>query len=323
MPSWSELQKGAELARVLRGKPEAAPSVMDNYATQQPQLTDPAADAIGPPTIGGLSIDPTDYIGPGFFKSMAAAGAKLLAGAPLLMGGIKSVAREAPQAEALRLAQQRAALPVEQNGLGLPANNTPQMRADAMGAIDSYHGTNHDISSVDLGNSGLKTGNPNAALGFFSTPNTQEASRYATGWGSNGANVMPLKLLPEQTYQMPFKELDDMAMLPYRNMIADPSYNPKSVVKFGDMEGQRAAAARTKVYEDEARKQVEQRRADLVSKGYDSAIVNRGKPMEEFISMNPDNIRSRFAAFDPWRRNAAIAAAMGVAAPDLLAKERQ
>jgi hypothetical protein len=34
-----------------------------------------------------------------------------------------------------------------------------------------------------------------------------------------------------------------------------------------------------------------------------------------------DDIRSRFAAFDPWRRNAAIAAAMGVAAPDLLAKD--
>ena len=35
----------------------------------------------------------------------------------------------------------------------------------------------------------------------------------------------------------------------------------------------------------------------------------------------PDNIRSRFAAFDPFRRNAAIAAAMGVAAPNLLAAE--
>jgi hypothetical protein len=37
----------------------------------------------------------------------------------------------------------------------------------------------------------------------------------------------------------------------------------------------------------------------------------------------PDNIRSRFAAFDPWRRDAATAAAFGVAAPDLLAKEQE
>jgi len=35
-----------------------------------------------------------------------------------------------------------------------------------------------------------------------------------------------------------------------------------------------------------------------------------------------DNIRSRFAAFDPFRRNAAIAAAMGVAAPNLMAQDR-
>jgi len=35
----------------------------------------------------------------------------------------------------------------------------------------------------------------------------------------------------------------------------------------------------------------------------------------------PESIRSRFAAFDPFRRNAAIAAAMGVAAPNLLAAE--
>lgn len=47
----------------------------------------------------------------------------------------------APQEEALRLAQQRAALPVEQGGLGLPAGNTPEMRSAAMGFQDFYHGT--------------------------------------------------------------------------------------------------------------------------------------------------------------------------------------
>ena len=46
-----------------------------------------------------------------------------------------------PQAKALQLAQKRAALPVEQGGLGLPLNNTPEMRAEAMGARDWYHGT--------------------------------------------------------------------------------------------------------------------------------------------------------------------------------------
>ena len=42
---------------------------------------------------------------------------------------------------------------------------------------------------------------------------------------------------------------------------------------------------------------------------------------EHTISLNPDNVRSRFAAFDPWRRNTAVAASLGFLAPDLLAEE--
>ena len=36
---------------------------------------------------------------------------------------------------------------------------------------------------------------------------------------------------------------------------------------------------------------------------------------------DPSVLRSRFAAFDPYRKTAATAAAFGVAAPDLLAAE--
>lgn len=46
-----------------------------------------------------------------------------------------------PQDKALDIAQQRAALPVDQGGLGLLANNTAEERAAAMGAIDYLHGT--------------------------------------------------------------------------------------------------------------------------------------------------------------------------------------
>jgi len=41
------------------------------------------------------------------------------------------------------------------------------------------------------------------------------------------------------------------------------------------------------------------------------------------VVFSPDQIRSRFAAFDPLRKTAATAAAAGLAAPDLLAAERQ
>lgn len=53
------------------------------------------------------------------------------------------------------LAQQRAALPVNQGGLGLPANNTAMDRARAMGwDTDAYHGTRGDISAFDLSRHG-------------------------------------------------------------------------------------------------------------------------------------------------------------------------
>jgi len=54
---------------------------------------------------------------------------------------IKDVGKRYPQQAALDLAQARAALPIEQGGLGLPANNTPEMRSQAMNAIDYLHGT--------------------------------------------------------------------------------------------------------------------------------------------------------------------------------------
>ena len=53
------------------------------------------------------------------------------------------------------LAQQRAALPVNQRGLDLPANNTAMDRARAMGWVDdAYHGTDADISEFDLSRHG-------------------------------------------------------------------------------------------------------------------------------------------------------------------------
>ena len=68
----------------------------------------------------------------------------------------------APQDEALRLAQQRATLPVKQGGLGLPADNTPEQRAAAMGFTqDAYHGT--PIFDNGIGGNILRF-NPNASV---------------------------------------------------------------------------------------------------------------------------------------------------------------
>ena len=49
--------------------------------------------------------------------------------------------------------------------------------------------------------------------------------------------------------------------------------------------------------------------------------LGSGEKSNILATMNPDMLRSRFAAFDPWRKTAATAAAFGVAAPNLLAEE--
>jgi hypothetical protein len=59
----------------------------------------------------------------------------------------------------------------------------------------------------------------------------------------------------------------------------------------------------------------------IIDTGGKGGGMNEGHQV--VIPFNPDDVRSRFAAFDPWRRSAAVAAAMGVAAPDLMADEKQ
>jgi len=55
-----------------------------------------------------------------------------------------------PSAEELKAAQEAAARPVEEGGLGLPPDNTPAQRAQAMGAQPFYHGSaNPDIRELD------------------------------------------------------------------------------------------------------------------------------------------------------------------------------
>jgi hypothetical protein len=66
---------------------------------------------------------------------------------------------------------------------------------------------------------------------------------------------------------------------------------------------------------------------ELKKLGHDSILDVSGKgggsKEPVVIPFDPSQVRSRFAAFDPFRKNAAIAAAMGVAAPDLMAKEKK
>jgi hypothetical protein len=158
-----------------------------------------------------------------------------------------------PQEEALRLAQQRAALPVEQGGLGLIAENTPEMRAKAMGFdVEAYHGTNKDFLAFDKSKRGSSTDFGWYGSGEYSSPTTTGAEAYAMTDFPNykeSANIIPLLI-----------------------------NNPE-------------------------------------------AIKNKYGYITEYVTREPEQLRSRFAAFDPFRKDVATATAMGVALPDLLAAE--
>lgn len=193
-------------------------------------------------------------------------------GVDALVDALRAGKKAAPQDEALALAQQRAALPIEQGGLGLPPNNTAMDRAKAMGFdADVYHGTGADIAKFDKSFDKLDRG--------FWFGNEEVASNFAKSKQATGGNpnVIPSMVRLEN---------------PYVYDALDPN----------------RAKGLKEIFEN-ANKEI-----------YDGVkMVNTNSPA--VVVKNPDNIRSRFAAFDPYRKSAAIAASMGVAAPDLLAEE--
>jgi len=199
---------------------------------------------------------------------------------------LNKLAQEAtyPQQAALNLAQQRAALPVEQGGLGLLANNTAADRAKAMGFESGYvHGSpNPDITNLRPSITGAQ------GEGIYATNYLPESNMYSGT--KEGATNYPL-------YVNTQKALD----------VGEA--NPYDVLGF-DLQSQLA-----------------QRQKDAIisrQKETEDWLIKNGVPFmpsrEHYVSILPENLRSRFAAFDPFRKDVATATAMGVALPDLLAQ---
>ena len=221
-------------------------------------------------------------------------GLATLAAVPVVGGVAKAASKvgkadiAAERAEALLTAQRNAAKPVSEGGLGLRPDNTPIERAKAMGFEPAYHGTNKEIEQIDLSKAGEMTKNPNAPLGFWMTPNTQEASRYANFYVDRpeGANVMPLLVRKGQKYPISYTELNDIAMSVFKG----PGNTPKERYELG-------------------RESAKKLREKLRGENYETAVMAEGKPTEEIIALDPATVRSRFAAFDPAK----------LTSPDLLA----
>jgi hypothetical protein len=286
----------------------------------------------------------TNMMGGGFVASR-------LAPAPagsLGMNVISKRAFAAPQDEALRLAQQRAALPVEQHGLGLPAGNTPQQRAAAMAFENGFW---HETSAKNAENLRSFSLAPSMAKAAAS----DELTPYAVFLKRHGKTIN----VAENPVQMPMavnvgREFGFVDRPSLQNSLVSNGpnakeiqtaientkfYDKKMASKFDEMfkrsdydldAGDKMLAQwelKNKENAAIAKQLITDRFNSPSSYGADTIRLlndkgSMGRNVDTTMVMNPDNIRSRFAAFDPWRRNSALAAALGVAAPDLLAEEK-
>jgi len=360
-------------------------NVKDLVTDPENALSKTAANTLQ--TVQELPDSPSNFLGAGVTKSL-----------------------RGPQHEAMRLAQQRAALPPEQHGLGLPPDNTPQMRADMMFPNESYHGSLYDITKPNLNKASTEA---HAGQGFYSTSSPKDASmNYAningpdvsakvqrqfeqmvdgnydgrdfrriqsrlydgeltprqqevvlanTVGADNLGVVYPLRTRadmpvhldkPSTTQIPPLLEHDphyddwnstgeyrkfEKALAEHTNSGGSPDKLHEFVADYGTDPIDPKQLYKT--VEKDSSWLMDEHTGDPISPGTAAANFLRHFGADEIthrpqfrdpqlnigdqhtISMNPDNVRSRFAAFDPWRRNAAIAAATGTLAPDLLAEE--
>lgn len=194
----------------------------------------------------------------------------------------KPIQAVAPQQEALDTAQRNAALPIEEGGLGLPKDNTPEMRAQAMGfdlSNPQYHATNvpEDFTSIRPSSRG-KMG-----AGIYTSPEAQYAEKYG---GRQDVRILPIVSRGNYADSDTRENIFDMAR--EELYLKNPNFTSQELHNAASKEMQKS--------------------------GYSGFDVDK-----ERVTFRPDEMRSRFAAFDPFRMNTETASARGVAPPDLLA----
>jgi hypothetical protein len=168
-------------------------------------------------------------------------------------------------------AQKNAALPVEQGGLGLPPNNTAMDRAKAMGFDvdnDLFHGTSGDIKKFSNSKRGKNTSDitPASNVAHWMTNDPNYANDYAL-YSANydGGNANIMPLLSKTN---------------------NPLYTTENDLR--EALNLRGGKARLKREMDDF--------------GQDSIEIDAP---HELGVIDPKNIRSRFAAFDPMNKDSA------------------
>jgi len=217
-------------------------------------------------------------------------------------------------------AQRNAALPVEQGGLGLPANNTYIDRANAMDwNTPAYHGSTTEIDpSFNLdysGAGGLNYGKKN----IWASDNPELASQYAeAGLSRNQAEAIQnsgdfnwnkKKEIPKKIADAMFKDIAEYGS------IEGGGANVLPLLLRGKQSVHESYGGRFKNEMPKALWGRDLENADIavINNVIDNPTLQKVDPSTVYAIKNPANIRSRFAAFDPMRRHEAdILAGVGV-----------
>lgn len=228
--------------------------------------------------------------------------------------------------------------------LGLPPNNTAMDRARALGFDkDVFHATTGDIKAFDPLKRGSKSDSGWYGDADYTTPDAQYAHRFVekpmNGFVSGtvyeqGANILPLKARAKNSYDWRENEPGGIGLLANergqslrkRQELESKGFDSVAVNNSRIIlpEGQSLTAEQWQILTNASPmlKSIGKDKVEsLLRNGYDfrdfarsygidaAAAMPQQKQLVELATFNPNQLRSRFAAFDPARVNE----------PDLLA----
>ena len=238
-----------------------------------------------------------------------------------------------PRQAVLDTAQKNAALPVEQGGLGLRPDNTPMERARALGHdMNQFHETTAE-NAEGIAANGFDPRRPVAAAADQETP-------YGVFTKMDGGSI---KLAKDGEVQMPLlvrqgnvEMFKDRGVLTsnvgntnpelkslWQAIHADEQSRASQIDALGEMMGTRAHPNTSGMSNADLWRKIDALAEgdgaqyakakslltdEFKNRGVDTVMLlndagSMGRKATTSISLNPANVRSRFAAFDPMRRN--------------------
>lgn len=200
-------------------------------------------------------------------------------------------------------AQRNAALPISEGGLGLPVNNTAMDRAKAMGFDTEktwYHSTPYNFNEFSKTND----------IGYHFGDRWQANDRTRMG----GGNIIPVHLKTKNTINT-----NDVYDRDASWQIANEMKN-KGIVNEDDLSNlwkENIPARYNEALSDLLKqKGIDSIHYDNTVEGILSSLRDNGEKNISAIVLSPNQIRSKFAAFDPFKRNEAdILAGVGAGLP--------